>query len=150
MFALMTKREFYKKKKSALIKIYYPFFLQCSQKKTPPRNNTETRPFSVMAASASPTTAEHTLSMVNKVIDTVAAKAAEWASLGAASKLSLLKSLLVTLEAERDNWAEASVVGHGYDSTRSEQGHLVGETYIVGPAMFGMWVHAIMATYEVL
>ena len=86
----------------------------------------------------------------NAVIEAVAAKAADWASLGAAPKLSLLQALLQTLEAERVNWAVASGVGHGYDASHSEQGHLVGETYIKGPAMFGMWVHAIITTYEVV
>eukprot|EP00047_Mylnosiga_fluctuans_P002602 m.225149 g.225149 ORF g.225149 m.225149 type:complete len:584 (-) comp11221_c0_seq1:43-1794(-) len=87
---------------------------------------------------------------VTRVIAAVAAKAQEWHDLDYSVKLGYLAQIRNNLEESLDAWMADSSKGHGYDISNPAHGHLVAETLLKGPCVFGSWINSFIEVYTAL
>jgi len=73
-------------------------------------------------------------------IDSVAAKAKEWAGLPAAQKRDLFAQCLENCRLEADNVVAAASASRGYDQNNPQHGHLVGDSCKLSMLVLAGWI----------
>lgn len=88
---------------------------------------------------------------VEEAIQRVSKNKTLWTKVTVEQRLKYLLDMRAILDVEYAAWANTSAKGHGYDPDNIEaQGHLLGETYVMGPAMMGNWLNAHIHAHEYL